>query len=337
MKKISIVIPVYNAEKYLEETISSILGQTYTEFEVIIVNDGSTDRSQAIIDKYARNDKRIKTIITENMGAPHARNTGLEASTGDYIIFFDADDVMLPNEVELLSARATEEDDLVMGSRIKVTETGSRYKENILREGIYDVRSDDIQYLMSLPPFPDNKMYSAKVIRENNIRFANVKMSQDVNFYLKYLAVINRVLVIREPVCLYREVKNSISHTYNLKILDLIKSLEDVREFAESHYAAESFFDALYNAIFRYVYRNLTKISFIKDYKTKERILLDYNAYAEQIYAICASRKHFDKKSYKKIKDIYRKKTIYLSKAYYNYICIKLFIKRHLKQINTKD
>ena len=90
--KFSIVIPVYNVEKYIDKCLKSIINQTYDNFEVIVVNDGSPDNSQVIIDKYVKKDKRFKSYEKKNGGLSDARNYGLEYISGDYLLFIDSDD-----------------------------------------------------------------------------------------------------------------------------------------------------------------------------------------------------------------------------------------------------
>ena len=91
---ISIIVPVYNVEEYLEECLESICKQTYTDIEVVLVNDGSTDGSKEICEKYCRQDSRFKLINQENQGQSAARNNGVSFSTGEYITFVDSDDVI---------------------------------------------------------------------------------------------------------------------------------------------------------------------------------------------------------------------------------------------------
>lgn len=91
-KKISIIVPLYNAGKYIEQTIEDLITQTYQNIEIIMINDGSVDKSEDIVRKYAREDDRIKVISIENQGPSKARNVGLDLATGDYIRFVDADD-----------------------------------------------------------------------------------------------------------------------------------------------------------------------------------------------------------------------------------------------------
>ena len=99
---VSIVIPVYNAENFIKDCLDSILSQTYKDFEVILINDGSTDSSEKIIEEYIKKDDRICLINQENQGAPKARNLGIKKSKGKYIMFFDADDILKQNSLEIL-------------------------------------------------------------------------------------------------------------------------------------------------------------------------------------------------------------------------------------------
>ena len=98
--KLSVVMPVYNVEDYLDEALNSAENQTYKDMEIICVNDGSTDNSLAILEKHAKKDKRIKVINQENQGVSKARNAGMKAATGKYIYFFDSDDVLAPYIME---------------------------------------------------------------------------------------------------------------------------------------------------------------------------------------------------------------------------------------------
>ena len=102
MKKnsFSIIIPVYNSEKYLEACISSIINQNYQNFELILVDDGSTDNSASILKKYSKLDERVKTVYKENGGVSSARNTGIDTSKNDYIIFVDSDDILEKNTLD---------------------------------------------------------------------------------------------------------------------------------------------------------------------------------------------------------------------------------------------
>ena len=110
---ISVIVPVYNVEKYLEECLDSIQNQTYSEIEVILVNDGSTDKSKVICDRYCEDDNRFQLLNQENQGLSAARNSGVAASTGEFIAFVDSDDIILPNYLETLMHYMREDVDIV--------------------------------------------------------------------------------------------------------------------------------------------------------------------------------------------------------------------------------
>ena len=107
-EKVSIIIPAYNAEKYLCECLDSALNQTYTNVELIIVNDGSADKTKDILDHYVAQHENIKVIHTENGGVSRARNIGLDNADGDYIMFLDSDDLLVPNAIEILMQDLTD-------------------------------------------------------------------------------------------------------------------------------------------------------------------------------------------------------------------------------------
>lgn len=113
MIKFSIIIPVYNVEKYIKDCLESVLIQTYDNFEVIVVNDGSTDNSQDIIDKYVKKDKRIKSFIKKNGGLSDARNYGVSKCNGDYIVFLDSDDTINKDLLRSISDNLKNDEDIV--------------------------------------------------------------------------------------------------------------------------------------------------------------------------------------------------------------------------------
>ena len=118
---LSVVIPVYNIEGYLGKCLDSILAQTFPDYEVIVVNDGSTDRTPQVCDEYAAKDARIRIIHKENEGVSVARNTGIEVASGEYFLFFDGDDFMEPYTMEELYKVAKEQqvDTVVYGYHLK--------------------------------------------------------------------------------------------------------------------------------------------------------------------------------------------------------------------------
>ena len=135
---ISVIIPIYNAEKYIQQTIQSVLSQTYNNFELIIVDDGSTDATPALIQEISAHNSKIKLITQKNTGVSVARNTGFTASKGNYIAFLDADDIWLPNFLEITLSKFTADstlglvhcDNQVIDANSKLTTTINRGLDN---------------------------------------------------------------------------------------------------------------------------------------------------------------------------------------------------------------
>ena len=126
MPKISIIVPVYKVEKYINRCIDSILTQTFTDFELILVDDGSPDNCPAVCDRYANQDNRVKVIHKKNGGVSSARNSALDIAQGEYITFCDGDDYYLEDWLlELYSAAQKNSTDITMGNFIEVTENGT--------------------------------------------------------------------------------------------------------------------------------------------------------------------------------------------------------------------
>ena len=121
---ISIIIPTYNAERYLDACLQSCLSQTHSDFEIVAVNDGSTDNSLKVLENYAQKDSRITIISQENGGLPRARETGLKNAKGDYVFFLDSDDTITPNALEMLWKQAQQSNcDIIIGQMISVLES----------------------------------------------------------------------------------------------------------------------------------------------------------------------------------------------------------------------
>ncbi len=147
---VTIIIPVYNAEKYLEKCLNSVLNQTMSEIEVIVVNDGSKDSSEEMALKYSRIDPRLRVITQENSGPSAARNRGLREAKGEYICFYDADDWVLPEAVaELYLAAERTNADIVISSYYRVVGNFIRHSPFVDKEQVIGVETEKI----ALPGF----------------------------------------------------------------------------------------------------------------------------------------------------------------------------------------
>lgn len=171
--KFSIIIPIYNVEKYLSKCLDSIINQTYDNIEIICINDGSTDNSLQILEKYAINDSRIKIINQENSGVSVARNVGIDNATGDYILFVDADDWIDLDTCKDINKELTNQHiDIITFNHNIVTKTTTRPSKAIaINKFVFCAAC-----------------YKADIIKNNNIKFPeNIKFSEDHFFKYKFL------------------------------------------------------------------------------------------------------------------------------------------------------
>lgn len=209
MPKLSIVMPVYNSEKFLSKSIESILCQTFTDWELILVNDGSRDRSLLICYEYAQKDNRIKVIDKENSGAGPTRNRGMDLALGEYIAFPDSDDWMSNNAYEIaVSCMDKENVDLVVfGMRTYVYDDEKAVIKEVVEDDIQPVilkgREECRHHWTNLIQnidlgSPCNKLYRMSIIRENGLCFPDLRRMQDVVFNIHYYNKISSIQVINE-------------------------------------------------------------------------------------------------------------------------------------------
>lgn len=233
MIKVSIIIPVYNGEEYLEQCIRSVLCQTMTELEVICVDDGSTDRSSHIVRQLALEDARVALLQQENQGAGMARNLGMQAASGKYIAFLDADDYYHDqNALELLFHTCEEQGLLVCASMYKCMIYDIEKKEELLpgidKNVILHYR--DIQMDFDYT----NYLFERKMLMENNIFFPNYRRFQDPPFLVKALYTADKFVLV--DTCLYCcRVFDVASRFDTFKTADLLRGMIDNLVFAGQH------------------------------------------------------------------------------------------------------
>lgn len=244
--KISVIIPVYNVEKYLRECLDSVLGQTLSDIEVICVNDGSPDNSPAILKEYAEKDRRIIVIDKANEGVGKARNDGMKAASGEFIAFMDSDDwYPSPDVLEKLYLAAVGNCvSAVCGIRRKFYEDGSMKRETMPVEeygvtfsasGVTEYK--DYQYDYGFTLF----LFERKLLLDNGIFFPPYKRFQDPPFFVRAMAAAERFCACEFDCYDYRvmsgETKSSIKST-----LDFLRGITDnlcfsrERGFAKLHY-----------------------------------------------------------------------------------------------------
>lgn len=203
---VSVIIPVYNREDYIGEAIESVLNQTYKNFELIIVNDGSTDNTENIVKGYAEKDKRIKYFYQENQGAYSARNKGIEESNGEFISFLDSDDKYFPYALEkmvYLFQTLPENVKLIYGNFINEIEG---QKEKIYREIVEPAPKPVLfhQFLIGNPILPTTSMVRKDVFEEIGLFDDKYSMAEDYDFWTKLILKYN-IAKLNLPVSIYRK------------------------------------------------------------------------------------------------------------------------------------
>lgn len=224
-KLISIIVPVYNMEKYIDKCINSIINQTYKNIEIIIVDDGSTDKSSKIIDKYKKIDKRIKFYHKKNGGLADARNYGLEKATGEYIGFVDSDDYIENNMYEKLYNNLIKyKADISVVNYNLVYEKDFNYKKNfkeISDKLIILNKMETIKLLLDDNKFGNyawNKLYKRELF--NNIKYPVGRKMEDLGTTYKIIEKCNRIVYDPIPLYNYLQRNNSIVNTINLSFFE---------------------------------------------------------------------------------------------------------------------
>ena len=235
---ISIIIPVYNVEKYLDECMASVLEQTYTNLEIILVDDGSKDRSPELCDAYAVKDLRVQVIHKENGGPMSACITGVERAKGEYLAFMDSDDWVELAMIEELVKKTSGNDKEMICSNYIIEKANQSIKiKQSMKPGIYDRKAIEERLF---PCFLGNeerrihgsrcmKLISRKLICDN-LKYANLDVSMGEDLFLIFLAVLDasRIVVLDEGYYYhYRFLESSLVHKYKPNMYKEIGSLYD--------------------------------------------------------------------------------------------------------------
>ena len=221
---ISVIVPVYNAEKYIREAIESVLNQTFTKWELILIDDGSSDRSGEICNEFSEKDNRIKTIHTKNKGVSSARNTGIDKAIGNWIIFLDSDDYWKRNMLETMLSYS-ETVDLVVCSitEVPVIDNHCLVKKVTYYDGIQDTIKDyEILHGCYFYHSPINKLYR----REKLTMSFNpeIPLGEDFCFNLEYMSLCEKICMIPDALYIYRLIpEDSLTKKVFLDMVDIKK------------------------------------------------------------------------------------------------------------------
>ena len=233
---VSVIVPVYNVEPYLRECLDSIINQTYTDLQIIVIDDGSTDGSGAICDAYAAKDPRIQVVHQENRGLSAARNHGIELATGEYLNFVDSDDYPLPDCIETLLKLCLEYDaDMSICSSIEL-EDGEALPDNLNASlpapeafvGPQKMEAYLLQKKLSVTAW--GKLYAAHLFR--NVRYPEGRIHEDNAVFHSLVHAANRIVRAKKKVYVYRKRAESITtRSFSIRSFDALTAREDLIAF----------------------------------------------------------------------------------------------------------
>lgn len=292
---VSVIIPVFNVEKYLGRCLDSVINQTYRNIEIILVNDGSTDKSLDICRQYGTSDSRIKIFEETNQGLSVARNTGIENATGEYLVFVDSDDYIDKNMIKKLYESLVKYNadvavcdfiDFSKDEEVKVKRNSGKIEE------IYE--EDFLKYLYryyKTMVVSWNKLYKRKIF--TNLRFPEGKLHEDEFILYKWMFQCKKIIYIREKLYFYYQRKEGIMACYSLQnVLDTLEALNKRLVFCKSrkkmfyftqirilHATAEAYFklaEVKNEKILEFIYQEFQNIYNVKNlhrkFSIKEKI-----------------------------------------------------------------
>lgn len=276
---ISIIIPVYNVGKYLDQCLSSVSRQTYADFECILIDDGSTDESTGICDQWAEKDQRIRVIHKKNEGVSAARNLGIDVAKGEKILFVDSDDWLDEEYVELM-VKHSEEADLAVSGIIYEYGNGNKKILQPYDTRLFPLGSENSSHFTNLCEKgllygPVEKLYLRSIIEKNNIRFpVGCSYGEDLLFNFKYLEHVKTISTINSAHYHYRITSNTLSSRFRANKFD-----EDYQQwrvyfsFFQNHHLLnetsnqflyQRLWGIVYDGLFQYPKQNDSAYSYIK-------------------------------------------------------------------------
>lgn len=254
LPKISVILPVFNGEKYIKKAIESVLSQSLSDFELIIVNDGSTDSTSDIINKF--NDSRIRLISQDNMGPGASRNKALKLASGEYIMYLDADDWFTDDALEIAFSEAKSKNtDLTFFQMINYDDKTGRVYEN----DWFDLKTFDESFenkvfnpaetpgsLFDLSVGVCQKIYNADFLRRINARFPEGIFFEDMPFFYYVYLKAERISILKKHLYYRRKHDESITHVVDCKFLDTVPAGQElIRIFIENGWYDTYKFDLL--------------------------------------------------------------------------------------------
>lgn len=269
MPKVSVIVPVYNVEKYLEKCLKSLVGQTLMDMEIIIVNDGSTDNSKEIVEKIRKQfPDKIVYVEKENGGLSDARNYGIPYAKGEYIAFFDSDDYVEKDMYKKMYEIAQKENSDMVECDF-YWEYPDRQKEDIGQ--IYEGKKEMIEKVRVMAC---NKLIKREILEKTNIKFPKGLRYEDVEFTYKLIPYLEKVSFLKEPCFHYIQREGSISNVQNERTKEIFEVLEHVLQYYQQQGIYEKYQVELEYIYARYAFcSSFLRMVKIPDKNTRKKLL----------------------------------------------------------------
>ncbi|MCI6272262.1 MAG: glycosyltransferase [Erysipelotrichaceae bacterium] len=261
MVKVSVIVPCFNAEKYISKALDSLLSQTLDDMEIIVINDGSSDNSKEIIDEYYKKyPNKIRVYHQENKGIASVRNYGLSLVNGEYFGFLDSDDYTKSDMYFKMYAKAKETDaDMVVSNFMWVSDK----KERLEKEGPYIAGKD---MMVKLFATLWNKIYKTSLIKESDLKFPDGNRYEDACFLYCLSSILKKVEFIDEAFVSYVQVSTSITHTNNQQVKNMITVFNIIYDYYKNNNLFDEYKDELeYIHIKFFLGNSFLRSSLIKD------------------------------------------------------------------------
>lgn len=284
MPMFSIIIPMYNSEKFIDRAIQSLLNQTYKNFEIILVNDCSTDQTLLVCEKYMKSNIKLLDL-DKNLGVSNARNIGLQNAKGEYVLFLDSDDWLDRNTLYLLNENIKNSDMLVYG--VVYNRNDKQVAQPLPTIGKFSVTDlfsmESTLFDVSILHWVTNKVFNLSIIRKNNLLFdQTLKMGEDLDFCMKYLEKIKFITVLDKYLYYYDRTNNKSLTNSNIKSLPERTKInnDNIKSFLERNNIDIDAFNSYKKEQFKYVESKINNSTFTKQEKDElisKNIILNMN------------------------------------------------------------
>lgn len=304
--KVSVIMPVYNSQAYLRETLDSILAQSLKEFELICVDDGSTDDSLQILKEYQKKDDRIQVMHQQNQFAGAARNRGIEAATGEFLVFWDSDDIFEKTALEEMYQQCVkdEADICICGASefekdlTKRISSDTYLKERYLPEKVPFYHEDIDEYIFYFSTNVSwNKMLRKDLILEHQIRYQGYRHGEDTMFVMAALFFAGKFTLVKKPLVNYRVYNsNSLTGKMHERPLDVLHSYEDTYELLSKqegfHRVEKSFFNKFIAGMINDLKHHATMTSYEAIFEEYRKKVIEWNLPDDRAYYLNETMYH---------------------------------------------